>query len=336
MAHPWFTRKNVLFGVVFGRADVWNEKEAKMIRRHYLVQAVLLALTAGIALVLCILTQSLTGGALARTYTAFMFLMILAEMVPFVMANRRAKAFKASSKREENLVRDKITVETGISEGKAVLSAAWVLLLMPLLLADVLLAVFGYDSMPAQIAIHYGFSGPDAWTAKTVGSVIGSVMTNVLTSSIILFCVLFTRRAPASVRGNPEAAPEVFRYRKLMILALIFTGLFSQAVFLLLMVANFVAVPALLMNLMMLLVIILLVALFYIYFRFVRRKKPRGKILDDDARWIFGMFYYNPSDPAVFVEKRVGIGYTVNFARPVSWVFILGVIALVLCSLFLF
>jgi uncharacterized membrane protein len=48
------------------------------------------------------------------------------------------------------------------------------------------------------------------------------------------------------------------------------------------------------------------------------------------------MFYYNPSDPAVFVEKRVGIGYTVNFARPVSWVFILGVIALVLCSLFLF
>lgn len=30
--------------------------------------------------------------------------------------------------------------------------------------------------------------------------------------------------------------------------------------------------------------------------------------------------YYNADDPSVWVEKRVGVGYTVNFARPMAWV----------------
>ena len=37
--------------------------------------------------------------------------------------------------------------------------------------------------------------------------------------------------------------------------------------------------------------------------------------------WIAGMIYYNKQDPAVWVEKRVGIGWTLNFAHSVSWAF---------------
>ncbi len=35
---------------------------------------------------------------------------------------------------------------------------------------------------------------------------------------------------------------------------------------------------------------------------------------DDDDKWIFGFIYYNKDDPRVNVEKRFGIGYTVNAA----------------------
>jgi uncharacterized membrane protein len=35
-----------------------------------------------------------------------------------------------------------------------------------------------------------------------------------------------------------------------------------------------------------------------------------------------GLFYYAPEDPAVFVPKRLGIGYTVNFGRPGGWLFL--------------
>lgn len=38
-----------------------------------------------------------------------------------------------------------------------------------------------------------------------------------------------------------------------------------------------------------------------------------------DKCWYCGMFYFNPSDPSIFVPKRLGIDYTLNFAHPVSW-----------------
>ncbi|MCP5119576.1 MAG: hypothetical protein GY953_52930 [bacterium] len=38
-----------------------------------------------------------------------------------------------------------------------------------------------------------------------------------------------------------------------------------------------------------------------------------------DAAWKWGQFYYNPSDPALIVEKRFGFGHTLNFGNRWSW-----------------
>jgi uncharacterized membrane protein len=43
-------------------------------------------------------------------------------------------------------------------------------------------------------------------------------------------------------------------------------------------------------------------------------------------RWA-GTIYYAPEDPAVFVPKLRGIGQTLNFARPMAWVFLLAILA---------
>jgi uncharacterized membrane protein len=39
-----------------------------------------------------------------------------------------------------------------------------------------------------------------------------------------------------------------------------------------------------------------------------------------DSAWVLGMLYVNHDDPALFVEKRFGIGYTLNFGHPLAWV----------------
>jgi len=39
-----------------------------------------------------------------------------------------------------------------------------------------------------------------------------------------------------------------------------------------------------------------------------------------DKYWKLGLFYFNPEDPAVLIEKRFGLGYTFNFARPATWI----------------
>ena len=50
---------------------------------------------------------------------------------------------------------------------------------------------------------------------------------------------------------------------------------------------------------------------------------------DDDDYWFAGMFYYNPSDKRLNVEKRAGVGGTINMAHPAGKV-ITGILALTL------
>ncbi len=47
----------------------------------------------------------------------------------------------------------------------------------------------------------------------------------------------------------------------------------------------------------------------------------------EDRSWKAGIIYWNRRDPALFVEKRFGIGYTLNFGNPWSWVLLLVFLA---------
>ncbi len=59
----------------------------------------------------------------------------------------------------------------------------------------------------------------------------------------------------------------------------------------------------------------------------IEQRRPVGDRTPDQC-WRAGMFYVNPNDPALLVEKRFGIGYTFNFGRPAAWVFVALILAL--------
>lgn len=66
---------------------------------------------------------------------------------------------------------------------------------------------------------------------------------------------------------------------------------------------------------------------------------PLAGGLADDARWILGIWYVDPSDPAVAVEARFGIGYTLNYGNRLAQVIVslylmafLGLTALTLAA----
>ena len=42
-----------------------------------------------------------------------------------------------------------------------------------------------------------------------------------------------------------------------------------------------------------------------------------------DHYWKLGFFYFNPDDEATLIEARFGLGYTLNFARPATWIIVL-------------
>ncbi|WP_320162859.1 DUF1648 domain-containing protein [uncultured Trichococcus sp.] len=56
---------------------------------------------------------------------------------------------------------------------------------------------------------------------------------------------------------------------------------------------------------------------------------------DEERYWKWGVWYFNPEDPSIFVEKRFGIGSTLNMARWQSWAFIAGLLAFVVLTMVL-
>ncbi|MDR2024331.1 MAG: DUF5808 domain-containing protein [Hungatella sp.] len=52
--------------------------------------------------------------------------------------------------------------------------------------------------------------------------------------------------------------------------------------------------------------------------------------MDNDRYWLGGFLYCNKDDPSLFVEKRFGMGYTLNFGNPRSFIVIGALVVLIL------
>jgi uncharacterized membrane protein len=83
-------------------------------------------------------------------------------------------------------------------------------------------------------------------------------------------------------------------------------------------------------HLLLILIPILLLAIASLFPLFT---KPGARPTDDN-HWK-GIFYVNRDDPALWIPKRFGIGYTLNFGNPWSWAVMGLILAAVLAPIFL-
>ncbi len=56
--------------------------------------------------------------------------------------------------------------------------------------------------------------------------------------------------------------------------------------------------------------------------------------LDEDSYWKGGIIYFNKNDPSIFVEKRFGVGWTLNFANPLGYIIVMGPLIIILLLAF--
>jgi|GEM_PF-2221040 uncharacterized membrane protein len=77
---------------------------------------------------------------------------------------------------------------------------------------------------------------------------------------------------------------------------------------------------------------LLLFAVYSYYKTLVARawKKP---VEEEPKAWWKYLIYYDPADPRTIVPKRIGIGVTLNFARPFAKVFAAALIILIIYHL---
>lgn len=71
---------------------------------------------------------------------------------------------------------------------------------------------------------------------------------------------------------------------------------------------------------MVMLAILIMVMLHVVYaWTRVKTFAPPSAEQNGDEYWRWGLFYYNPGDPALVVQRRMGPGYTLNFGNTYSW-----------------
>jgi uncharacterized membrane protein len=177
-----------------------------------------------------------------------------------------------------------------------------------------------WDRIPERFPVHWGADGQvNRWSMRTPHDVYGPLIFAALLCGWLLVMGL------ASWYGARRS-----RFRRVMLGALIGTVYLMGFLFggiAINPVINapiwiFIAAP-----------LVFLVPIVLVMVRSVSEPTERAAEPTPNECWRGGLIYYNPNDAALMVEKRTGLGYTVNFGNGWSWV-LLGGIGLVAASAF--
>lgn len=175
-----------------------------------------------------------------------------------------------------------------------------------------------WSDIPARFPIHWGLDGvPNGWASRTPLGVFGQLL---LMAGVCLMNLGIVWMIARRSRGTPQS-----RAANIRIVHLLSHGLAALVAWISIQCALGRGAP----NPMAMIVVV--VGYLVICVVVARTTLFNGKDADDpspDSSWRGGLIYFNPNDSALLVEKRMGIGYTMNMARPAAWVS-LGVILLI-------
>jgi len=335
---PWLTRRTESFGVSIEEKH-YHDPEIAAMRRTY---ATVTGTVGLLVIVACLIVAArMSEESLVWLLPSATGVMLAAHLAMYLRFHFRMRALK----RERGLVSagmQMTVVDTAFHREKRAYSMVWLIPHLLVAAATALFIVANYDAFPDRIVMQYDLDGPPTRLVdKTWGTVLFPVWIQLL--MIVIFGIVnYTISASKQQidASNPRASLRrnlIFR-RKWSAFTLtsgfMLTALFGAIP--LQQVYDFGpgATTALILS------VVAIMLLWVVRLGFVtgqggsRIRLPddasepasaSGKVnRDDDKYWILGQFYYNPDDPALFLEKRFGIGWTINFARPLAWIIFLA------------
>ena len=170
-----------------------------------------------------------------------------------------------------------------------------------------------WSEIPERYPIHYGMHGePNGWATRTERAVFAPLYFSegmMLLLLLLAIALLIGSRKSVRLSGMPG----------ILVAAMYLLSVNFSAVGL----GPLVHIPAgALLGLTGVFVAVVVVWAFR-----ANADPDRPVEATPDECWTLGGIYRNPNDPAIFVQKRVGYGYTVNFGNVWSYVVLGGFLA---------
>ncbi|MBC1727802.1 DUF1648 domain-containing protein [Listeria seeligeri] len=347
---PFIIRKSECFGVNVGeRAN--RKAELKQLKKQYVGQVILwtsLVAIIGIALLQGFNTsESIQAGI----FIASMFGQLIVSFIIYYRFHLTTLQWK-----KEKIVSGEIStnsiilVDTSFHRKKMVISYTWFIVPFLIFIITLAITVVFYQQAPMTFPTHFNMNGTVTNTVvKSPRIALLFPMLQLAMIGLFIFINFVIARSKQQVENEKpsDSLKRNMLFRQIFSKAMLIMCTILVIDFLVTQVVILLALPIEIMTVTMLgSVVIIIFGLVLLSVkvgqggsRLKFSDEPDGAnkpIRDDDAFWKAGIFYFNRNDPALFVEKRFGIGWTINAARPVAWLSFLVIILLIVLITLLF
>ena len=340
---PLLTRKDIMFGITIPPSE-WKNDYFTKLRKKYISYSIVIG---AVLLAASIISSAFLSEELAVVLMqVILWSALLIYFLLFLFFWIKTKKYKESADWKIT-AKNIVVADTNTSYLKRSLSPFWYVVYILLIAFTYFSAIRLFDLAPNMIPIRFDLQGnPVSFQPKSMTLVYQIIGTQIFLGVMFFSINFITRRAKKTIDpNNPQKSSmqnDAMKYRWSIFLFI--TGMLILLIFAFTLFSMFVTLSVWII--MILPMIVVLVILVYAIVLAIKTGQSGNKInsvdekelgkditRDDDSFWKLGMFYYNKDDPAVFVEKRFGAGWTNNWARWQSWLLIAVIAAIVVGSI---
>ncbi|GGH79442.1 putative membrane protein [Pullulanibacillus pueri] len=336
---PYVTRRTDSFGVSIPEAVYYSE-ELRSMRKRFAWQTALL----GLVLVLLWWLVSIPVSLEVETvvFVCALFTFLFGSFVLYLIYHHRMKTLKARKAWGEPRS-EVVAIDTAFRHGKIMVSLGWFTIPLGIALVTLICSFIFYQHLPTRIPMHYDMKGHvDRWADKSYRTVMSFPILQLYMTALFLFINSIIGKSKQQIdRENPEMSVkrnQLFRLKWARFNFL--TGVLLVLMFSFMQLSYFIEI-SLTLTLVVTLSVVGLIVIGAVVLSFMtgqggsRIKVGEGKQgevihREDDRYWKLGLFYFNRKDPSIWVEKRFGVGWTINFANPIGWGSLLVIIVIAL------
>lgn len=341
---PYLVRETIVFGVTVPEQNV-KHSELKRAKRNYTQIVGSLGFMLIIIMLVIHWTIDFSEPEQGILFISFLFIILAISMAMYGINHQKVMKLKKSEQWGVDLKQVRAVDLTARNRDEML---PWSFFVAPMSVTAFLMifTLLNYDRMPESIAIHWGPSGAaDDWAEKNYFTAISFPAVMLMMQCMMWGIVDSIKRSSIklSVNHKEESLESQLKTRKfiswnVMLLSYGLTVLFSV-----LQLSNIYPEMAeggkLLPLFIAFLVLVLGGQLVFMWklreWRLDYSDTVTSKVtdVDEDRYWIGGLIYMNREDPSVIVEKRFGVGWTMNFANPRGYmvIFLPFVILLLIC-----
>lgn len=337
---PFFSRKDIEFGISIPESEYHTQFLTKL-RHHYFIVSLICGIVLGTGSLLTQIWLNMNISASIQMVVMLLYLAITATI--YLIFHFKVRKYKKNSNWEINrTVSATLTVDTN---EKKPINQLWFLSYLAIIAGIIVVGIIRYPALPDQMPMHYNIAGQvDRYAAKSISTILAMPIMQII-MTLVFFGIHYSILNAKNQSSGGDIEEELKKNRAFKVIMSKFIFFMGLAVMFLFCITQLSMFGIISINVTITAPIVFLVVIFLVIVYLAvkvgqggsrlggRKSLMSGATAEDDSNWILGLFYYNRNDPSIFVEKRFGMGYTINFGNSIGKIIIIAIILLIVGSL---